>query len=109
MQPAPGLYASSASTADWQPDPDVEGTEMHELVHEDGVWAGMTRILAVDGPLDWTPERRETIYVIEGSVRIESEGGAVVELGPGDIASLPAGVATTWHVRVPFKEFWVIA
>jgi uncharacterized cupin superfamily protein len=31
------------------------------------------------------------------------------ELAAGDIASLPAGVATTWHVATPFKEFWVLA
>ena len=79
---------------------------MHELVHRDGVWAGITRILATDGPLPWTPEQRETVHVLEGSVRIEFENRAPVELRPGDIASFPAGLAMTWHVSTPFKELW---
>ena len=33
----------------------------------------------------------------------------VLELTAGDMASLPAGACTTWHLTTPFKEFWVIA
>jgi hypothetical protein len=33
----PGVFVSKAATGDWQPDPDVPGSEMHELVHRDGV------------------------------------------------------------------------
>lgn len=51
----------------------------------------MTRILSVDGPVPWTPDQRETIQVLEGSVRIEFEGRPPVELGPGDFASFPQG------------------
>jgi len=109
MQVAPGTYVSNTSTDDWASDPDVPGTEMHELLHEGGVWAGLTRILDVDGPISWTPPQRETIHVLEGAVRIETAGNVVLDLGPGDIASLPGGVPTTWHVTVPFKEFWVLA
>ena len=101
-----GVFVSSVTPGDWQPDPDVPGSEMHELVREDGVWAGLTRILEVDGPVMWTPEQRETIHVLEGSVRIELEGRAVLELEAGDIASFPAGLAMTWHVTTPFKEMW---
>ena len=106
MESTHGVFASSVSAEDWMDDPDVPGSQMHELVHEDGVWAGMTRILAVDGPLAWTPDTRETIHVLEGSVRIEFESRPPLELGPGDIASFPAGVAMTWHVSTPFKELW---
>ncbi len=109
MQLAPGVFVSSISADDWEPDPDVPGTEMHELVHDGGVWAGLTRIASVDGPLTWTPEQRETIHVLEGSVRIEIADGPTFDLQPGDIASLPAGAVTTWHVTTPFKEFWVLA
>ena len=41
--------------------------------------------------------------------RIEIEGAPVLELAAGDIASLPAGARTTWHLTTPFKEFWVIS
>jgi uncharacterized cupin superfamily protein len=108
MESSEGVFLSNVSTDDWTPDPDVPGTEMHELVHEGDVWIGLTRILAIDGPLPWTPEQRETIHVLEGSVRIEFEGGPPVELGPGDLASFPAGLAMTWHVSTPFKELWIL-
>ena len=44
--------------------------------------------------------------VLEGAVRIEFEGRPPLELGPGDMASFPAGLAMTWHVTTPFKEMW---
>src|SRR3954470_6133835 len=104
MELSPGLFLSKVSTEEWTPDPDVPGTEMHELVHSDGVWAGLTRITGVDGPIAWTPEQRETGLVLEGSVSIEFADGTSVELRPGDVASFPAGTVMTWHVTTPFKE-----
>ncbi|HET7929540.1 MAG TPA: cupin domain-containing protein [Actinomycetota bacterium] len=109
MQPQPGVFVSKASTEEWEPDPDVPGSEMHELVHADGLWAGLTRFASVDDPVPWTPERREVALILEGSVRIEIEGGDTLELGAGDLFSLPPGVATTWHVTAPFQEMWVLA
>jgi len=109
MEIAPGIHVSTSSTDDWVADPEVPGTEMHELVRADGVWAGLTRMSAVAAPIEFTPEQRETVYVIEGRARIEFAGGAVIDLGPGDLASLPPGVATTWHISVPYREMWVFA
>ena len=108
MGPISGLFTSAIDTKDWVSDPDVPGSEMHELVHADGVWAGMTRILEATEPLTWTPDQRECIVVLEGRVRIEAQGAVVADLGPGDSASLPAGLETTWHLTTPFKEFWVL-
>ena len=105
----PGVFVSKASTATWEPDPDVPGSEMHELVHRDGVWAGLTRITGSEEPVPWTPEQREVAIILEGSVRIEVAGGGTLELEAGDLFSLPPGVETTWHVRTPFKEMWVLA
>jgi uncharacterized cupin superfamily protein len=109
MELGPGIFVSSISTDDWEADPDVPGSEMHELVHDGPVWAGLTRFTAVDGPTIWVPEQRETILVLEGNARIEIDSGPTLELGPGDVASLPAGAQTTWHITTPFKEFWVLA
>ena len=106
MESRQGVFVSSISADDWVDDPDVPGTQMYELVHENGVWAGMTRMLTTDGPLAWTPDQRETIHVLEGSVRIEFESRPPLDLGPGDLASFPAGVAMIWHVSTPFKELW---
>jgi len=78
-------------------------------VHADGVWAGFTRFTNVEGPVSWTPEQREVALILEGSVRIEIEGGGALELQEGDLFSLPPGVETTWHISTPFKEMWVLA
>jgi uncharacterized cupin superfamily protein len=103
------LFVSSIDPERWEPDPDVPGSEMHELVHTGGTWAGLTRFLSVDGPQRWTPPHRETIHVLEGRVTIEVADGPTIQLGPGDLASLPAGRETTWHITTPFKEFWVLS
>lgn len=109
MEVSPGVFVTSTSTTDWEPDPEVPGTEMHTFVEADGVAAGMTRILSAPEAIPWTPPRRETLLVLEGSVRIEIEEGPTLELGVGDMASLAPGIATTWHVATPFRETWVIA
>src|SRR5947207_4195310 len=51
MEPQPGVCVSKASTEDWVPDPDVPGSQMHELVHADGVWAGFCRFTRTHGPV----------------------------------------------------------
>lgn len=109
MEPHPGVFLSNVRTQEWEPDPEVPGSEVRELVHVDGVWAGLTRFTAVDGPIPWTPPQRETIHVLEGEVTIEITGGPTLELKPGDLAFLPAGLETTWHVTPPFMELWVHA
>lgn len=109
MHVPPGVFVSKADTDEWEDDPEVPGSEVHVLVDADGVLAGFTRFLEADAPVPWTPSAREVFMVLEGSVRIEFEGGAVLELSAGDVATLPKGLPTTWHVTAPFKEMWVIA
>ena len=50
MEPHPGVFLSNVKTEEWEPDLEVPGSEMHELVHTGGVWAGLTRFTTVDGP-----------------------------------------------------------
>ncbi|HEV8571567.1 MAG TPA: cupin domain-containing protein [Actinomycetota bacterium] len=109
MEVHPGVFVTNVSTDQWEPDPDVPGSEMHELVHAGGVWAGLTRFTTIDGPTQWVPQQREVIHVLEGAVHIDISGGPSLELGPGDIATLPAGLETIWHITPPFKEMWVLA
>jgi uncharacterized cupin superfamily protein len=109
MEVQPGVFVSKASTDDWQTDPDVAGSQMHELVHADGVRAGVSRYTNVDGPITWTPERREVGVVLEGALQVEMAGGDPFELGVGDMFSLPSGVETTFHITTPFKEMWFAA
>ena len=49
------------------------------------------------------------LIVLEGSVRIELADGTDISLGVGDMASIPPGLTTTWHMTTPFKEMWVLA
>ena len=109
MEPYPRVFVTSSATEEWQSDPEVPGSVMHELVHADGLHAGLTRFTEVDGPITWTPQQREVALVLEGSVRIELTDGGTLELGAGDLFSLPPGRETTWHVTTPFKEMWVLA
>ena len=109
MEPHAGVFVSGASTDAWEADPDVPGILYTDAVHADGVWAGLTRYTRADGPVPWTPERREVALILEGSVRIEIADGGTLELGVGDLFSLPPGVETTWHITAPFKEMWVLA
>jgi uncharacterized cupin superfamily protein len=109
MEPRPGLFVSNASTDDWTLDPALPGSQMHELVHADGVWAGMTRYTEVDGPVTWTPDHREVALILEGSVRIETAEGGALDLTVGDMFSLAPNVETTWHITTPFRELWVLA
>jgi uncharacterized cupin superfamily protein len=108
MEPHPGVFIANVNTDEWEPDPEVPGSEMHELVHTDEVWAGLTRFTAIDGPVPWTPSQRETIHVLQGELTIEIADGPALTLKPGDLASLPAGQAMIWHITPPFMELWVL-
>ena len=108
MEMHPGVFVSNVDTDEWEPDPEVPGSDFHVLV-SDGTAAGLTRFTVDPGPIPWIPQKREIIHVLEGAVRIEIAGGPTLELAVGDLATLPAGTETTWHVTVPFKETWVLA
>jgi len=112
MELHPGVFLSKVSVEGaehWQSDPEVGG-EAHVLCDADGVQAGLWRMRKTpEKPIPFTAATRETILVLEGSARIEIAGGPTLELAPGDIASLPKGAETRWHVTAPFKELWVLA
>ncbi|MGH7609568.1 MAG: cupin domain-containing protein [Candidatus Dormibacteria bacterium] len=105
MQIHPGVFVSKVATDLWEPDPEVGG-EMHVLVETEDTYAGMSRFHDIAAPEPWTVPQRETLLVLEGSARIEIEGGPSLDLHVGDMASLPKGAVTTWHLTLPFKEFW---
>jgi len=108
MEIAPGMFVSDTATNAWEYDPEVDG-DIHVLGSVEGFDAGMSRFTKVDGPVTYTPPKRETLLVIEGTARVDVTGGPSIELRPGVIASIPGGTETTWHIEPPFKEFWVIS
>jgi uncharacterized cupin superfamily protein len=102
----PGTFVSSLHPDSWVTDPDVGG-EMHVLVEGDDSYVGMTKFDTDPGPIEWTMPCRESVVILEGSVRIEIVGGPTLELAEGDMASLAEGAVTTWHVTVPYRELWI--
>jgi uncharacterized cupin superfamily protein len=109
MEAYAGVFVSNVNTQEWESDPEVPGSLMHEFVHADGLQAGLSRFTEVDGPVTWTPEKREVALIVEGAVRIELADGDTLDLQTGDLFSLPPGKETTWHITTPFKEMWVLA
>ena len=51
----------------------------------------------------------ESFHVLDGDLDIAVDGGPVVTLGPGDIASFPKGASSTWTVRAALRKFFVIS
>ena len=69
----------------------------------------MSRFVDVADPDPWLVTERETIVVLEGAARIEIAGGPTLELEVGDMASIPKGALTTWHLTQPYREIWFFA
>ncbi len=82
-------------------------------IRREGSGVGMLQtglFIAQPSVCRWVFEGDETIYVIEGEVRIDFvESGESVELIAGDIASFPKGVDAIWTFRKQFKEFFVLS
>ena len=108
MEVSPGVFVSSVDTDDWAADPEVGG-ELHVLAAVEGAFVGMSRFAGVADPEPWVVTERETIVVLEGAARIEIDGGPTLELDVGDMASIPKGALTTWHLTQPYREIWFFA
>ena len=111
MEIKPGMFVSHADDRGLgSPTPRSPGSTMHELVHDGPMWAGhdADRRRARADDLDARAARGR------GRARGRASGSSsptapTSTLGVGDIATIPAGMTTTWHVTTPFKEMWVLA
>jgi quercetin dioxygenase-like cupin family protein len=112
MELHPGVFVTNVGTEEWRPDPEIAGgAEEHVLFESDALRAGLSRFSEdADTTLPvWKLPATEILLVLEGEARIEIEGGPQLELKPGDMATIPKGAVTTWHLTLPFKELWVLA
>ncbi|HEY7195616.1 MAG TPA: cupin domain-containing protein [Gaiellaceae bacterium] len=99
-----GVYVSRVDSDDFEPDEEAGGFS-HMLFEGGGLWRPDPD---TTGPYaDLELPARETIVVLEGSVKVEIEGGPTLDLGVGDMASMPKGAITTWHPSADFREVWV--
>jgi hypothetical protein len=102
MEPHPGVFVS---TTGWSRPKCPEVRCISPCTATD--YGGVDAVLGVDG--GYGRRSIEVALILEGSVRIEIADGGTLDLGVGDLFSLPPGVETTWHVTTPFKEMWVLA
>ncbi len=107
MKIFPGVFVSRGPYEAWQPDPDVGG-EMNLLYKQGVAEAGLSRFTEPCEPIRWTLPAKETFLVLEGKARVEIAEGPTLELKAGDMASIPKGAETTWHLTTPFKDFYVL-
>ena len=105
MEVHPGVFVSNVATGEWQPDPEVGG-EMHVLVEDETAYVGMSRFRDRSDLEPYSLPERETVLILEGSARIEIQGGPTLQLNVGDMASMPKDAVITWHLTLPFKEVW---
>ncbi|HUK94561.1 MAG TPA: cupin domain-containing protein [Gaiellaceae bacterium] len=103
-----GFYVSRVDSDDYEPDDEAGG--LAHVMFEDGEAAAGLWKPDPDPAVDYAGlelPARETVVVLKGSVRIEVEDGPTLDLGVGDMASMPAGAVTTWHPSPDFEEVWV--
>jgi quercetin dioxygenase-like cupin family protein len=112
MEVHPGVFVSNVATEEWQDDPEIGGgAEEHVLFDIGTMRAGLSRFTndADQHPPVWALPATQVLLVLEGEARVEIEDGPVLELKAGDMACLPKGAVTDWHLTLPFKEMWVLA
>ena len=105
-----GIFLSRTDTDDWEPDVEVGGSAHMLFDESDDSKVGLWRA-------DPSPPRgpsepvllpaRETIIVLEGTVRVGVDGATDLALGPGDMASLPKGASIVWDADPGCKVVWV--
>lgn len=103
-----GVYFSGADARDWQPDLDVGGSN-HMLFDRGATMAGLWRADpdATRGSVEVEIPARETILVLEGSVRVTIDGGEPRELRPGDMLSIPERSRVGWDPAPDCMVFWI--
>lgn len=57
-----------------------------------------------EGKFDWHYDIDETIYILEGSVVIESEAMQPTRFGPGDVIFFKNGASARWEIEKPIRK-----
>jgi uncharacterized cupin superfamily protein len=84
------------------------GGLVHLLRADEAVQAGLWKPGALAGKvIEIELVADETLLVLDGSGRLQVDGGRTLELRPGDMISLQKGARTKWVVDAAFREFWV--
>ena len=99
-------YSTSVGSDAYEP---FEAGVVNWLRRDDDVAAGIwvCRPEEQEGIYEAEFAQNETIYIIEGRVRVEIVGDRTYELGPGDCAAFVKGTVGRWKVLEAVKEFFV--
>lgn len=54
---------------------------------------------------DWHYDNRETCYILEGRVTVDTAEGSVF-FGPGDLVVFPVGLDCIWNVHEPIRKHY---
>lgn len=82
--------------------PEVSGIVLHESADgriERGIWehtTGVSRDI----------ESEELFVVVSGRATVEIDGGPALEIASGDVAVLPGGARTVWHVHETLRKVY---
>jgi len=102
----PGVYVMRSDSETWELDEEVGG--LMQILFEDGDNAcGLWKPGDQDSVEGNLLPARETVVVLQGSVRIEIEDGPTLELSTGDLASLPKGANASWYPSRDFIKVWL--
>jgi uncharacterized cupin superfamily protein len=102
-----GVFVSRVEADDWEHDEETGGL-VHLLRADEAVQAGLWKPGAVAGKvIEVKLAADETLLVLDGSGRLQVDGGPTLELRAGDMVSLQKGARTKWVVDAAFREFWV--
>lgn len=55
---------------------------------------------------DWHYDEKETCYLLEGDVEVETPGGNTVTFGAGDLVEFPEGLDCTWNIKKKVKKHY---
>ena len=103
-----GVYRSRTGTPDWKPDDEVGGSA-HMLFDLGETKAGLWRAEpdAMPGLVEVEIPARETILILEGSVRVAIDRGEPHDLRAGDMLSIPERSLVGWDPSPDCKVFWI--
>lgn len=54
----------------------------------------------------WTYDSQETCYLLESDVLVTPDDGQPVQMGEGDLVTLPAGMSCTWEITSKVKKHY---
>ena len=101
-----GVYFMRSADETWEVDEEVGG--LLQVLFEDGdISGGLWKPGDQDSVEANLLPARETVVVLQGTVRIEIEDGPTLDLVAGDLASLPQGATTNWHPSRDFIKVWL--